>query len=201
MAQSLTRPMATEMLERLSGIPRQAEPRWGKMNPLQMIGHLTEVFRYTLGDGQDMPFAGNFKSRTLYTFLLLYGIADFPKNVQLPDRKGAGKRPRAVEGNMDDLADAVECYLESYGAGTLSGRIHPFFGEMSVQAWRRFHFYHTRHHMRQFGMEPHPSGMISTNSSISCSPKRTDDGCGNRKETPVLRHRADRGFPRRFGPW
>lgn len=150
----LTRTVAGEMIERLGGIPRRAKPRWGKMNPAQMLGHLTQVFRYSMGEGQDMPFAGNLRSRFLYKYLLLYGIADFPKNVQLPKREGAEAGPLVVEGEIEGLEAVVERFLDRYESRELDARIHPFFGVMPPKDWIAFHFYHTRHHMRQFGMEP-----------------------------------------------
>ena len=124
------------------------------MNPGQMLGHLTQVYRYSMGDGEDMPFAGNLLSRLLYKHLLLNGIAAFPKKVKLRKREGEMPRPAVPEGNIKELEAAINRYFDLYDTGELDNRIHPFFGVMSPTEWNKFHFYHTRHHMRQFGMEP-----------------------------------------------
>jgi hypothetical protein len=175
MKQTLTRNIAAEVLERLGGIPRQASPRWGKMNPAQMLGHLTEVFQYSMGEGQDMPFSGNLRSRFLYKHLLLYGIADFPKNVRLPNPEGAQAQPAVGDGNIEQLEAVVKQYLDRYEAHELTARIHPFFGMMSPKTWTKFHFYHTRHHMRQFGMEPSAPKQPGPNDSRLDLPKYFTD--------------------------
>ncbi len=148
----LTPEYAAQVLERLASIPRDAAPLWGKLTASQMVGHMNEVVRYTMGEGKDVPYRGNWKSRYLFRPLIVGQIVKMPRNVRLPRTDGS-RMPRVIpDGTVDALRDTLEEYLRRWDDRSLPARVHPFFGLLSARAWRRLHYAHFEHHLAQFGM-------------------------------------------------
>jgi hypothetical protein len=85
--------------------------------------------------------------------LMIIELGRFPRGRKTPEMV----RPRGMPARealnfirrnliaMDELLSACE---ERFGAGTKISA-HPIFGPITARQWRRFHWIHTRHHMRQ----------------------------------------------------
>lgn len=142
---------ADTVLKRLQGLDPATPPRWGTMSAPQMIGHLVIVHRYTMGDGPDMPFKGNWKSTRIFKPLIVHGFVAIPKGIRMPRPKGAAVVP-VLESTVNDLKPVYDRYLERLHRGELAARMHPFFGELCPKTWSKFHIAHTRHHLKQFGI-------------------------------------------------
>jgi hypothetical protein len=65
------------------------------------------------------------------------------------DQTIGGTRPGDFAADVAQL----EALLEDFTAKpeTLAGRPHPIFGRLSRNAWLRWGYLHTDHHLRQFG--------------------------------------------------
>lgn len=146
----LDRKYAAALGERLSRLPADAKPRWGRMNRSQLLGHLTATVRYSMGALPPLPSRANWKSRWIFRPLILYGLASIPRNVRLPGRQGADAA--LPEGDLESLRRALDEYLDRRDAGALPAVMHPFFGKLSARAWARFHLRHFEHHLKQFGV-------------------------------------------------
>ena len=140
-----------ETMTRIANIPAEKKPVWGSMNRDQMIGHLTAVFHYTLGLGPEMPDMSTWFSRNVLRHLLLSGVVRIPKNVRAPRPTGAPSGP-PPEGDATILLSTMEEYLARAQAGDLDPPPHPFFCDLGVDGWARFHCRHVDHHLRQFGV-------------------------------------------------
>jgi hypothetical protein len=141
---------APELLARLACIPLAAPPLWGTLTPAQLFGHLGAAVRYTMGEGPQFPFRGNWKSRHVFRRLILLGVVKIPRNVRIPRLPGKEKEPSVPEGTLDELREVVIRYHELQAEGRLGTVMHPFFGPLSPAAWARFHWLHFDHHCRQF---------------------------------------------------
>lgn len=157
MMQSLDRRLATEFAEKLARIPEDQKPLWGKMNRAQLYGHLEMVLRYTMGEGQPLPYRGKWIYRHVFRHLVVNGILEFPHNVRLPRPKGE-KEPVPPVATLEDLKQTLNAYVSAAEGGTLPARQHPFFGELSGRAWQKFHVGHFKHHLKQFGVWDAPIG-------------------------------------------
>jgi len=146
------RAFAEEKLQRLASLPADAQPAWGKMNRDELYGHLRVVMLHMLGKGPALPFRGNWKSRYIFRPLILSGIVAIPQNIKLPRPVGAPKDMPAPTCTFDELRAAVLSYVDGIEKGTLKPAMHPFFGELPVEDWRKFHVHHFKHHMKQFGI-------------------------------------------------
>ncbi|GMW02330.1 MAG: hypothetical protein AMXMBFR84_34660 [Candidatus Hydrogenedentota bacterium] len=140
-----------QITQRIERIPADAAPLWGKMNRDQMFGHLADVVRYSMGQGPEVPFKGNFKTKYVFAPLVLFGIKQIPQNIRAPRAKGApehGTRTCSAE----ELKSVLGEFLVNSTNGGMSTPHHPFFGHIGVSGWRRFHVVHCDHHLRQFGV-------------------------------------------------
>lgn len=153
MAKRFDRAYADWMLERLAGLAPDAAPLWGTMRGSQCVGHLNQVLRYSLGDGPDMPFKGNWKSRVVFRPLIVNQFVQIPKGIRMPRPVGAKQAPVIPDLEVETLRETVERYLAAVSSGALPAtRMHPFFGPLDGGTWQKFHVAHCGHHLRQFGV-------------------------------------------------
>lgn len=141
---------AQSYLDRFAAVAPDAAPLWGKMNGAQMLGHVTNTLRYSLGETPLLAFRGNFKTQYIYAPLLINGIMPFPKNVRLPRSKGQ-PAPTFPEGDLDSLRAAIDRVLAEVKSGAFVPPHHPYFGNIGPRRWMKFHAAHFDHHLRQFG--------------------------------------------------
>ena len=147
------RPFCGALLARVESLPIDAQPQWGSLNRGQLIAHFAHTLRYTLGEGPELPFKGNWKSKTLFKFLILNGFKEIPHNIRLPRPTEIPEEKWFQEGQLEALREAIEAYFVAEAQGNLPTRIHPFFGPLTPKEWRKLHRHHFVHHLKQFGIE------------------------------------------------
>jgi len=148
----LDKDLAPKFIAAFESIPEDAQPLWGEMNRPQLYGHINTVMRYCEGQGPDMPFRGNWKSRWIFRPLILSGLVKIPKGVKLPRPKGMKEMPPPPEATMEELRDSILRFVQAAEQGEIPPRMHPFFGLLSGPEWQQFQAAHTKHHLRQFGV-------------------------------------------------
>lgn len=136
-----------ELVARLGALQPDARPAWGTLTPDQMVGHLIETVRYTMGREPDVPFVGNWFMRTVVGPLIMNGIIPIPKNVKAPRPNPNAPWPT---GDVETLHAALEDYLNLAQTGDLHPPYHPVFGEIGVDGWAKMHVRHFEHHLKQF---------------------------------------------------
>jgi hypothetical protein len=60
-----------------------------------------------------------------------------------------GTRPLAFADDMATLVESIERFVSR--SNNVSAE-HPLFGRFNGKQWGRFHYKHTDHHLRQFGV-------------------------------------------------
>ena len=133
--------------QRLAQLRADTRPRWGKFTAPQMLAHVNDQMRMTLGElpvkFRDRPF-----QYTPLKQLIIY-VLPFPK--------GAPTAPELIA-----RIDVAEFNRERESFATLARRVaasrgsrfplHPAFGTLSPTAWGVLGYKHTDHHFRQFGV-------------------------------------------------
>ena len=136
-----------EITGRVRSLSVSSPGRWGSMNVVSMLQHLTLSARMTLGE-LPVPSANK---RVFQLFpvkhLILY-VFPFPK--------GAPTAPLlkpVVEASFEDERAALLELLERIGAGPREGAgpPHPLFGPLTWREWGVVTYKHADHHLRQFG--------------------------------------------------
>ncbi len=130
----------------------------GKWSPANVLEHLAITFEGTRRNLQKC-LDTNARRATRSTLRRRLAVARvielgrFPKGVQAP----AATLPKGLSGEaaLDSIRrnleamDAVmaECERRFGKRGAIAD--HPILGPLSLRQWRRFHWVHTRHHMKQ----------------------------------------------------
>jgi hypothetical protein len=145
-----------QILERLLRIQPSSARLWGKMTAPQMICHLADSFRVTMGE---KPWS---TERIAVTPIPLpdWFVKWMALDVPLPWPKGMPTRPEVEAAQAgtppaDFEADRLELLrlLERFcrQPRDFEWLQHPFFGSMTDAEWMRWAYLHMDHHLRQFG--------------------------------------------------
>jgi hypothetical protein len=137
---------------RFRDVAQDAQPAWGSLSRDQVQGHLSKVVLYTLGEGPEMPFRGNFKTRHIFRRVILFGLKEIPHNIKVPRPEGVTKEQFFPAATLEEFSETIDRYLTGVEQGGLPARTHPYFGVLSAATWQRFHRLHFIHHMKQFGI-------------------------------------------------
>ena len=140
-----------EILGRLATVAPASTRHWGKMSAHQMLCHLTDSFRATMGEKAVSRMPGLYP-RALFRWVALYVPLQWPKGVKTRpemDQQIGGTPPADFTADLQELRSIIERF-----AGRpldYPWQPHPFFGHMSHQDWMRWGYLHSDHHLRQFG--------------------------------------------------
>ncbi len=141
-----------QIVKRLVALKRDLPPRWGRMNAHQMVCHVSDSFRASMGRKKVSPATGLLQ-QTAVKWLALYLPVPWPKGVATrPEvEQGLGGTPPAEF--IRDRAELV-CLIESFSEPNrgFNWHPHPIFGNMCDRQWLRWGYLHTDHHLRQFGV-------------------------------------------------
>lgn len=138
-----------EILERLATVRLGSERRWGSMSANQMICHLSDSFRVSLGE-KKVSSVATFASRTIVKFIALRVPMAWPQGVKTRpevDQKIGGTRPTDFTSDVATLSALVERFCSAQGEFAT----HPMFGQLSRAERMRHAYLHLDHHLRQFG--------------------------------------------------
>lgn len=134
------------------------EPGGGRWSIAEILEHLTLAFRANTAAFEKALASGHLRARppALRQRLLRMLVVDagyFPR-ARAPEMTrpsgslAAGESVRAIRAALETLDATLAQVATRFGADALAAN-HPYFGGMSVQQWRKFHWRHTVHHMKQ----------------------------------------------------
>jgi Protein of unknown function (DUF1569) len=141
-----------EIVSRLRKLRPESVRRWGRMSAHQMVCHVADAYRMALGRKPVSPATGPLQ-RTILKWVALYLPLPWPPG-RLPtspeiDQEALGTRPLNFFADVAEVETLLELLTAS--ATDLDRPPHPTFGSMSHEAWLRWGYLHTDHHLRQFG--------------------------------------------------
>ena len=136
-----------EFQHRIASLTPDAQRRFGRMTPHQMVCHLGDQLRVALGEIPSRPIRGLIRYPPLKQFVI--DVMPWPKGrVQAPP-EAFTTAPGIWQRDVATLSEL----LERFG-GRRSQREwppHPLFGRMSGSLWARLTCRHFDHHLTQFG--------------------------------------------------
>jgi Protein of unknown function (DUF1569) len=152
MMKSLANPIDREqILRRLEVIGPASQRRWGSMSAHQMICHLTDVFRSSMGEKETSraPRAvPRLPLRWVALWLPFSWPHGFPARPEWDQRVG-GTRPVEFDHDREELLRVIERFTQQ--PRSFAWREHAIFGRMTHAEWQRLGYRHIDHHLRQFG--------------------------------------------------
>ena len=136
----------SSLYERLGGLTLDRTPLWGRMTCGQMLAHLTDGVRMTLGELVVQPKRGPLRFGPIRHAVIHW----------LPFPKGAPTAPELLVRRAEDCATEIaelRAVMErmASNAGTQAWEEHPAFGRMTEHDWGVLVYRHVDHHLRQFG--------------------------------------------------
>jgi hypothetical protein len=141
-----------EIVRRLRLVGPESVRRWGTMSCHQMVCHLSDAFRMSMGQMAVSPASGLLQ-RTVVKWIALYVSVPWPSGIrtvpEIDQALGAGTRPAAFTSDvlaLEALVHAVTAEPRGF-----AWQPHPIFGPLSEAAWMRWGYLHMDHHLRQFG--------------------------------------------------
>ena len=138
-----------EILHRLSKVRLDSQRRWGSMSADQMICHLSDSFRASLGEKHISPSSTPFK-RTVYKWAALWVPLPWPHGVQTRpemDQQQGGTQP--VEFALD--VEKLRALFDRFCGWKGEFAPHAMLGQLSRTERMRHAYRHMDHHLRQFG--------------------------------------------------
>jgi hypothetical protein len=135
------------LLDRLTRLDAGIQPQWGKMNCAQMLAHLADGMRMTLGDLPCKSKSGPLRYTPLKQLIIYW----------LPWPQGAPTAPELISrasAGIEHETAAVQTLLERFAQsdGKSQWPEHPAFGKLSAKDWGVLAYRHIDHHLRQFGV-------------------------------------------------
>lgn len=140
------------LLHRLGSIQPGSQRLWGRMTAHQMVCHLSDTFRFALGE-RPAASVSTPVSRTVLRWVALHTPLPWPKGraktFPEADQEIGETRPSEFAQDLEELRRLIERFATS--EGRFDGLSHPIFGPMSAEEWGRWAYRHVDHHLRQLG--------------------------------------------------
>ena len=131
----------------------------GKWSPAQVLEHLAKAFGGS-AKAFELQLEGELQPLRPCTMkerggiFLICTLGYFPEGRKAPEKTLPSENPeglatlrRTLE-NLDRAGRALDALEKKWGTGA-KVFTHPVLGPLTVPQWRKFHFVHTRHHMKQ----------------------------------------------------
>lgn len=145
---SLLDPADRERLQgRFRSLSPEARARWGRMSASQMVVHLSDQLRHTLGDALAAPKPGPLRW-PLVKQLVMYWLPWPHGRVQGPPEAFL-TRPTTWDADLRTFEVLVQRFVAA--ADRTAWPEHAFFGSMTRRSWGLFCHRHFDYHLRQFG--------------------------------------------------
>ena len=147
--EAATRGMSAEQLE------RHPEGKWPAAGILEHLsityGGTARLMRKCLEGGKPLGSAPTFKQR--FAAWVVTGLGYFPTGRPAPEfaqPKGLGGEAalQSIRENLTTMDQALAECEQRFGSEVKIAD-HVVLGALTIPQWRRFHWVHTRHHMKQ----------------------------------------------------
>lgn len=148
---------ALKIAEGLSADELARRPAPEKWSLGEILEHLSLAYTATTRGAKrclegGKPLAGKPSLYHRFAALLVVKIGYFPGGRQAPEMVKPRGTPaeevaRDIKRNFEEMDDTLQLCEQRLGQCKMAD--HPVLGPLTVEEWRRFHWVHTRHHMKQ----------------------------------------------------
>lgn len=136
----------------LSKLNINTVPEFGLMNAQQMIEHLSAVTQIANGNWVVNAFVSDEKATRRKPFLNTENeLQEGFKASFLADDVSKLKF-NSIEEAIEDLLTQIQFFVKVFTDDKSKTEVHPFFGELDFEYWKKFQVKHFTHHFKQFGL-------------------------------------------------
>jgi hypothetical protein len=144
-------PTLETILVHLEKIETTTQPLWGSMSSQRMVEHLSDSLKMAVGQNV-YPLAIP-EERIARMKEFLHSEKQMAKNIEVPFAKKDEKlRCDDLELAIDELAENWVEFEEYFSENGQATNIHPYYGDLNFEEWKRLHAKHFTHHLQQFGL-------------------------------------------------
>lgn len=139
------------ILEKLSKLDPDTKPVWGEMKAQRMVEHLAEMVRISSGKVSAELLIPEDKIEKMQ--LYLDSDKEMGQNIEVPFAgKNVPLRHEEIDLAIDELTEEWVDFEEFYEENPLKTVVHPYYGALNFEQWKRLHSKHFTHHFKQFGL-------------------------------------------------
>lgn len=135
----------------LSKLEETSRPKWGNMSAQRMVEHLTDGINMSMGIGDfqlEIP-----EDRVSKMVQFLDSDKPMAQNIQVSFAKpDTPLRNVDLEEAIDEFTLAWVDFEELYENQPDFSALHPYYGNLNFEQWKRLHSKHFTHHFNQFGI-------------------------------------------------
>jgi hypothetical protein len=137
-----------KIIKRIQKVSQNSVRQWGKMNAAEMLFHLQEPIRVSLGE---LKLKQALIGKLFGRMALKEVLSDKPFKKGVPtSNEFKPKSDYDLETEKEKLIKLVSSLAEK-GPAAISSNPHPFFGKLSPEEWSIITWKHINHHLTQFG--------------------------------------------------
>ncbi len=133
---------------RIRALRPGAKPRWGKMSAPQMVAHLTDQMRHSLGLSP-VEVQGGPMRWAWVRWALIY-VVPWPRGRVQGPPEAFVTQPASWPDDVEELLSLVDRFAAQ--GPDAAWPDHALFGPMTGRDWGFFAHKHFDHHLRQFGV-------------------------------------------------
>ncbi len=144
--------LRNDLVKMLATIDPATKPLWGKMNPQQMVEHMSYAMRQASGkDPYTIVTAEEHLPRMQAFLMSEKPFRENTPNQLLPDEPAPAKH-ESMQDSLNDLQAEIDHFFHVYGTDPQKTITNPFFGELNYDMQIQLLHKHAWHHLRQFGI-------------------------------------------------
>lgn len=135
----------------LSKLEESSSPEWGNMSAQRMVEHLTDGINMSMGIGDFQLEITEDRVSKMVQFL--DSEKPMAQNIQVSFAKpDTPLRNEDLDDAIDEFTLAWVDFEELYENQSDFSALHPFYGKLNFEQWKRLHSKHFTHHFNQFGL-------------------------------------------------
>jgi hypothetical protein len=152
MTEEKARFILTDFPELVRGLSKDEKGRWGVMNGIQMIEHMSDSIRIASGkDPKKLLFNDEQVKKAREFMLSEKPFKENTKNIELPDVPPP-PRNSDINGAVKELKTEISDFFSSFRDTEQKTVMNPFFGPLTYDEWVHLLHKHAVHHLKQFGL-------------------------------------------------
>lgn len=141
-----------DLLQALNQLTQDKQPSWGQMSAQRMVEHLNEMIQMSMDPNHGIPLQIPADKIPL---MLDFLASDKPiiqnfKASFVPEE--APLKHEEIELAVDEFIDVWLAYEDFAAENPDAIILHPYYGDLNIEQWKRMHQKHITHHFKQFGI-------------------------------------------------
>lgn len=134
----------------LGVLSQDSKPIFGLMNAQQMIEHLSAITKIANGNWQVEVFVSDEKTARRKPFLDTENELEIGFKPNLLAEEPNPLQFKSIQEAIDDLVYQIHYFVKVFEGNPTKTVVHPFFGELDFNYWKKFQVKHFTHHFKQF---------------------------------------------------